>query len=537
MNKLILSLGLMGFLLRQCSLADQETNLIPEKPGTAANYWCTWYWQNYLIKQGEPVVNPDPVTVYSNQAARDQLTEETVFGQQGMAVTMLPHTRSDYYFLIDHGWQDKNIAEQTFFTLIMDTLDFPRYAGLEPMDRIRQMNLDIKTLGWRGLGLWVRGNPDSTDLIRFVEWSQQAGIEYWKIDGGDTQYYYTYQIKSDRYPELKLEQVTGAGPVNPNWDQPDRSFYPSIYHPAQNPDRSAKALEIIKSTDVFRTYDAAPLLVSTTTLQRVHDLLTLTAGQPEYQAILNIQDDSNIAAALGLLVAVKRHPMNTPRLYQGEDYHLQIAGNRHVDRRLNEMDRMALWQRIAPPFPAGEGSYQASDEFLIDSVVFHKQHTWYRPTHGQMVRQSAPAIMARNTQLPEVQTDGLKPYVMATKFPNGAFCIATEGRVQPGMGWIHPRAEVTVSDLDLDQPIGIFGHYAKLTLQFNQEIPNDYIVWAQDLLAVSANEINDFITIAGDTIILPGDLIDQTGTAAGDPDDLSVPGLVIQLLKIDPQSI
>ncbi len=123
-------------------------SLVPEKPGDAPNYWCTWYWQNYLIRKGQPVTNPDPKTVYSNPAARDQLNENTVFGEDGMARIMLPKTRSDYYFLIDHGWQDKRIKENTFFTGIMDTLDFPRYARLSPRDRIKRMNEDLKALGW-----------------------------------------------------------------------------------------------------------------------------------------------------------------------------------------------------------------------------------------------------------------------------------------------------------------------------------------------------------------------------------------------------
>lgn len=517
------------FLLSSCTVEEQSPNLVPEESGTAPNYWCTWYWQNYLIEKGKEVANPDPKTVYTNSAARENVNQETIFGEEGMAKVMLPKTRGDYYFVIDHGWQDKRIKKNTFFTLIMDTLDFPKYAQLEPRDRIKQMNIDIKALGWRSLGLWVRGNPTEAEMRTFVEWSKYAGIEYWKIDGGDTKFYYAMKIKAEIYPELTLEHVTGAGPLTPTWGEEGRDSYPSGYYPELNPAKSGKMLEILQNTSVFRTYDAAPLLVTTTTMQRVHDILTLTAGNVRYSAILNVQDECNIAAALGLLVAVKRHPMNTPRMYKGSDYHLQISGDRQVGRRLNEMDRFAAWQRIAPPMPAGYGSYHSSDEFLIDSIVFHENHTWYTPTYGKMVRQSAPAIMSRNIALPHVKADGEKPFVMASRFQNGAVCIATEGRVKPNKSWFHPRAEISVSELEIDKPIGIFGHYESLILNFTDDLSREAIVWVQDLLSEEAVDISDMISIRGNMMIIPGDLIDEIGTLCNDEGDISVPGLVLQV--------
>lgn len=517
------------FMLLACKQNEEAPNLIPVHAGTAPNYWCTWYWQNYLILKGQEVVNPDPAAVYTNAAARDELNEETIFGKNGMARLILPRSRGDYYFLIDHGWQDKRIEKQTFFTFVMDTLDFPRYAHLAPKDRIRQMNIDIKALGWKGLGLWVRGNPSKAAMRKFIEWNKYAGIEYWKIDGGDTRHFYATRLKDEIYPELTLEHVTGAGPLTPNWNEPGLSVYPSVYDPDTNTDKSKMALEVIQHTDVFRTYDAAPLLVSTTTLQRIHNILSQTAGKAEYRAILNIQDDCNIAAALGLLVAVKRHPMNTPRLYQGKDYHLQIAGDRHVENRLDEMDRLAMWQRIAPPMPAGYGTYHFSENQLIDSIRFQKSDTWLKATHGKMVRQSAPAIMTRNISMPEVLTEGPAPYVLASKFPNGAVCIATEGRVMPGNSWFHPRADITLEEVEVDQPTGIFGHYKSLTLAFKRPLPKDLKIYAQDLLAKHATDITGEVTIGPGKIRIPGDLIDKIGTSARSPGDISVPGLVIRV--------
>lgn len=531
-SKLIqyLLIFLMIDLLLSCGQPVQTPSLVPEQAGTSANYWCTWYWQNYLILKGQPVIDPDPATVYSNQAARDELTEETVFGAQGMANVMLPNTRGDYYFLIDHGWQNKTIKEHTFFTFLMDTLDFPRYAHLKPKDRIRQMNVDIKALGWKGLGLWVRGDPPGKDIERFVKWSKYAGIEYWKIDGGDTKHFHAANIKKEIYPELQLEYVTGAGPLTPMWGETGVSKYPSGYDPEFDPDKSKKALEIITHADVFRTYDAAPLLVSTTTMQRVHDILSLTAGDNSYRAMLNIQDDCNIAAALGLLVAVKRHPMNTPRMFNGKDYHLQIAGERHVEKRLHEMDRLAMWQRIAPPVPAGFGSYYSSEEYLIDSIVFEKNDTWLKATHGKMVRQGAPAILSRNIALPEVKTNGEVPYVLASKFPSGAVCVATEGRVKPDQSWFHPRAEIKLSELDVNMPIGIFGHYNTLSLDFQEVLPRKFSVVAQDLISTNVIDITEKVSISGSIMKISGELIDEIGTMENSNGDISAPGMVLKLI-------
>lgn len=541
MTKTITSVFLT-FILIGCTVNEQTQNLIPNEVSKAPNYWCTWYWQNYLILKGQKVTNPDAGTIYTNKAAREGMNEKNIFGKQGMAVVMLPKTRSDYYFVVDHGWQDKSIPENTFFSLIMDTLDFPRYAHLGLKERINQMNIDIKALGWKGLGLWVRGNPSEEEMRKFIEWSKYAGIEYWKIDGGDIKYYYASEIKNQIYPELTLEHITGAGPINPKWDISGLSLYPSVYNieeaVSQKLDASLntatekveKSLDVIKNTDVFRTYDAAPLLVSTTTMQRIHDILVQTAGHVEYKALLNIQDDPNIAAALGLVVAVKRHPMNTPRMYKGKDFHLQISGNRHVDKRLNEMDRFVLWQRIAPPMPAGFGTYQFSKHNLIDSIVFQENDTWFKPSHGKMVRQSAPAILARNIALPEVKYKELAPYVMASKFPNGAIAIATEGRVTPSQSWIHPKADIVLKEVKVNKPIGIFGYYESLTLELEQNLSQEITIYAQDLLSKKAIDITKKIAIYENSIKIPGELIDKIGMMENDTLDVSVPGMVIKII-------
>ncbi len=137
--------------------------------------------------------------------------------------------------------------------------------------------------------------------------------------------------------------------------------------------------------------------------------------------------------------------------------------------------------------------------------------------------------MARNMPLPQVEIEGDAPYVIASTYPNGPVCVATEGRVKPEDQWYHPRAKVTIHISDMTQPIGVFGHYDALVLEFNQSVEGVENIWAQDLMADEAINIKSKVSVQGNTISIPGALIDKIGTSAGDEGDISVPGLVIKI--------
>ncbi|MCG6189376.1 hypothetical protein [Maribellus maritimus] len=529
--KTIVSVLFISIVFISCTQQSETmVNMIPQKPATAANYWCTWYAQNYWVQRGGEISDLNKIT---NPAAREELTYNHLFNpEEGWVTNYLPRGRSDWYFLIDHGWQTKEPSERTvsgakpFFSLQIDPRDFPEYGDAEPQESLRLFNEEIISNGWRGLGIWTRGTIDSTTAHTFVEWSKYAGIEYWKIDGGGTENFWSFKIKEKIFPELNLEYVTPAGNLNPDWDVPNRKEYPSVYDAGGA--KQEEMLRVLQYSDAFRTYDASPLLMSVTTLRRTHDILKQTQNQPKYRSILNLQDDCNAAAALGCLVASKRHPNYMERTLEGKDLHHQLSGKRHMQGRMNEAERFGRWSRIAPAFPAGEGTYNSSEKELIDYCEFTKWDTWNKATYGKMVYQSAPAIMARNMPLPEVEIDGEPPYVMATTYPNGAVCIATEGRVRPDDNWFHPRAKVTIKIKDVTQPIGIFGHYNMLIIEFPETISPENI-WAQDLLADSATDIKPKVKIEGNSIYIPGELIDKIGISAGDKDDISAPGMVIKL--------
>ena len=131
--------------------------------------------------------------------------------------------------------------------------------------------------------------------------------------------------------------------------------------------------------------------------------------------------------------------------------------------------------------------------------------------------------------MPEVKIDTQPPHVMASRFPNGTICIATEGRVKPEASWYHPLANITLDIDDGKEPIGIFGHYKTLTLSLNRNIPKGTIVFAQDLLADKAINITSKIKINENKLTIDGQLIDNIGTSENKPGDISMPGLLISL--------
>ncbi len=506
-------------------------NLVPDESATAPNYWCTWYAQNYWQQRGGEITDFDQI---NNPNAREELTYNHLYDQEeGWVTTYLPRGRSDYYFLIDHGWQTKEADERTvsgskpFFSLQIDPRDFEEYGYAAPQESLRLFNEEIISNGWRGLGLWVRGTVTEEAARTFVEWSRHAGVEYWKIDGGGIKDFHSFRIKKEIYPELTLEYIVGTGPLNDLWDEPGRSSYPSPFAPGRQNNKAM--LNILQNTDVFRTYDVAPILVSTSTIKRVGDILNQTHNDSKFIGILNLQDDPQVAAGMGCLIASKRHPNYMERTFKGEDFHHQIRGKRLIQKRMNEIERFGRWQRIAPAFPAGIGSFSASSEELVDSYPHTQRDTWFRPCWGKMVYQSAPAVMSRNMPLPKVKTKGDAPYVMASTYPNGPICVATEGRVKPTDQWYEPQAKVTISVEDPSQPIGIFGRYESLVIEFDRSIRNVSKIWAQDLLAESAENIKGIVKKSDRSIEIPGEVIDRIGTSAGDDGDISVPGMVLQL--------
>jgi len=113
------------------NVAEKHANLVPLQPSTDANYWCTWYAQNYWIQRGGEITN---FAAINNSNARESLNDHNLFNKKdGWATTYLSRGRQDLTFLIDHGWQDKNKKNllpgaQSFFSLQLwnQTENLPR---------------------------------------------------------------------------------------------------------------------------------------------------------------------------------------------------------------------------------------------------------------------------------------------------------------------------------------------------------------------------------------------------------------------------
>ena len=528
----LIKLASGALFMAGAAFAADSPNLVPDKPAEySPHYWCTWYVQNYWQQRGGEITDFGKLT---NLGAQQEMSHHNIFNEKDGWAHYMKRGREDLTFLIDHGWQpvegdwDK-LPGRPYFNFRADAKDFPSYAGMEPQEQMKTFNEELKALGWRGLGIWVRGQVSLAEMETFTKWSKHAGVTYWKIDGGDTGQYLAMQAKRKHYPELFMEHAHAPGHFNANTDVPNAQEYPSTF--AAGESNAERTLRNLKNTDVIRVYDVAPHLITPTTIQRINDILLQTNGDSSYTAIINTQDLPYASMALGTSIASKRHPNYMERTLNGRDLHHQLEDDRMMQFCMNEVERLGRWSRIAMPIPVGIGSYRRSEQYLIDHYTHDKYSTWNRSTYGKKLYQGAPAIMARNMPLPTVEADaeGNVPYVMASTYPNGATAIATEPRVTDARKVWFPRAGVTVKIHDASKVIGVAGHYGSLTLEFAGSLDGVTHVWAQDLLDVKSEDIISKVKISGNKLTIPGKLIDRIGTAAKDEGDLSAPGMVIRL--------
>jgi hypothetical protein len=484
-------------------------NIVPSAASGAPNYWCTWAAQNYVYGHGLPSLDPKILEGDSgSRLAHDALTEKTIFGEDGWAKTFYPKIRSDLFFLFDDGWQSGGTA-----TFQLDTAKFPTFAGPSE-ERLAKLNRAIEDAGWRGAALWCRNTPEGDAGHGIEDMSHSAGIRYWKIDIGDPAFD-LIKVRDATHIPLTLEHVHGESPVNGDWRQSGR-FGPQPWN--------SKRIEILRYTDVYRTYDVTSILSLPTTLDRVAEMLKGAEGHPEVHSLVNVEDEAYVAATLGCTMGIMRHPLSGMR--PGADADLFFNGSREPKKRMDEVVRALRWQRIAPPFSPGQGYVMVDSEILTDSWLFARGQTWQNDLVGATVRQGAPARIARNIELPEVKTSGDKPFVFAARFPNGAVAIAAQERTRVGHAWYMPACDVALSVLDAPGPYGIFGLFNTLTLVFDKPLQARRIL-AQDLAGDVASDITSAVQIQGNRLSISEKVIRQAGLRNATPGDISAPGLVI----------
>ena len=168
------------------------------------------------------------------------------------------------------------------------------------------------------------------------------------------------------------------------------------------------------------------------------------------------------------------------------------------------------------------------ERILFDCWTFRPGDSWPWWVVGKEITQGAPARIARGMPLPTVSADEEAPFVVASRHPNGAVAVASLARTRTDRGMFLPPADVTIQAGDGSSPVGIFGKYRSLTLQL--EVPvGSRRLWVQDLAGDQAFDITDRISPIKRQITLSGEWIEQLGTTAANPGDLSHPGLLLIL--------
>jgi hypothetical protein len=484
-------------------------NLIPEEPSNTSSYWCTWAAQNYMY--GHDLAELDPKLLEGDSGsklAHDSMTEKVLFGRTGWAHNFFPRIRKDVLFLLDDGWQVGGTA-----TFELDLNKFPSFTG-SSAERLKKLNHAVQDAGWHGTALWCRNTPGGDADSRLENLSQNAGIRYWKVDIGDPAFNLV-RLRDEARTPLTLEHVHGEWPVNGDWKKNGR-FGAQPW--------GSNRMEILRHTDVYRTYDVTSILSLPTTLDRLAEMLKGVEGHSEVHGLLNVEDEVYVAAAMGCTMGILRHPLI--RMRPGNDTDLFFNGPRRTKQRMDEVMRALRWQRIAPPFSPGSGSVTLSDEILTDSWLFEPGQTWQNEIIGTTVRQGAPACLARNIGLPSVRANDDRPFVFATRFPNGAVAIAAQERTQVGNGWYMPACDVTLSVSDAPGPYGVFGYFDGLTLASDKPFHGKQVL-AQDLAGDEAIDISSMVQVHGKDLYIPGKVIRRIGLSKATPGDISAPGLVV----------
>ena len=491
------------------SASKAPLNLVPTAAGRAPNYWCIWAVQNYMYGHGAKQVDPEILEGDSaSQLAHNALNEQAVLGDAGWAKKFFPRVRGDLYLMLDDGWEAGGTA-----SFELDAEKFSSLHGTST-ERLSGLNAAVREEKWRSLALWCRNTPGGVPDEKLEALSEAAKIPYWKIDMGDPDFH-LIQVRREHEYRLLLEHVYGEDPVNGDWKLDGRF--------GTQPNGSRRQ-EILAHTDVYRTYDVTSILSLPTTLDHLAEMLHGAQGRPDVQALLNVEDEVYVAAAMGCTMGVLRHPLSGLR--PAPDLDLFFNGARQAKRRIDEVERALRWQRIAPPFTAGEESFQRSEEILIDSWTFKRGETWATKLVDQTVHQGAPAAISRNMPLPRVISAGEKPFVFAARFPNGAVAVGMQERTRIDRAWYMPQCRVEVEVGSASGPIGVFGCVEKLALRFNTSLAGKRL-FAQDLLSDEAVDITSRVPIDGRNLNLYESDLRSFGLKAATKGDLSSPGLVL----------
>ena len=498
-NKLLLIILSCLFAVAGYNQKKPAYSLVPANPSQAPDYFCTWNIQGY-------------VTSYtSSPDMRQAMTEKNLFGSGDHERwgEMFSRLHKDLYLLLDDDWETPLNGDRSYYgSLIADTGRFPSVKGMSPQQSLGFLTEKTKSSGWKGLGLWICAQQaphyEIADSLAYwterLKWMDKASISYWKVDWG----------KNSKSAAWRSWLTILGKQVAPNL----------IIEQAMTPSVTTVA-------EVYRTYDVENVISVPHTIDRIAKLLTFLP-QGQAVSIINCEDEPYIAAGTGSALGIMRHPFNG-NLPDGKQDHAFPPVGRDLKSRLDEEVRCVMWHRIALPFGIDKTASYVDTAQLHDNWIM-KDNESYVKGHGEGYINSwqAPAVIARGLEKPTVtliKGDTLKPYVLASRYPNGAIAIASIGRTI-GREYLTPRADVVLKVARCDKPFGIFGHYNSLTIQVDQLTPYSKIL-AQDLAGNTPADITRQVVRKGNMFTIPGEVIDRVGLAAATKGDKSEPGMVL----------
>ena len=473
-------------------------NLIEEKQNPTPDYYCTWQTQLYACNNGGP------------EKQREYMTEENLFGggtAQGW-VNFYEKARKDLLLVMDDSWDVpiKNY-EKHYGSLVLDKEKFPSfYEENNPQKSLENLTKRVKQNGWKGLGGWVcaQESPLYSEKsaeeywIKRLKWCQSAGFSYWKVDWGE------------KAKDLEFRRML---------TNLQRQYAPDVVI------EHAMLADAIGFGEVFRTYDVPAIMSIPMTMQKTADCLTHTDG-----GMINCEDEVYTAAAIGCVMGVMRHQM-CGDLPNGEPDLSFPAMHRNIKTKTAEILRAVRWHRMAPAFGVTVDDVWVSKERLTDYWDIESQHAefekWWGFKDGERVEKTAPSAIARGTALPKIKPDknGLVPFAVSSKNPNGIISVATLGRTQ-GREYILPRCEVKIDGGNAEM-FGIFGEYDRLIIKTERESGRIYI---QDIASDAAADITDKVEFADNRLVINGKIIHDFGTAENSVGDTSEPGVVLKII-------
>ncbi len=493
-------------------------NFIPAQAKDTGSYFCTWDSQCDHINTWKD--RPQGFT------SRDAMCEEFLFGEKGL-LNSFDGVREDLIVVLDDGWDVPYGAKDTrvFGSLEADPERFPSLRHLTPAGRLKALSERVRALGYKGLGLWVPSQsqlmingkeisrtPEEERLFweERAKWCGEADITYLKVDWGAHNHDAGYRVMMTecvrKYsPRTAVEHGFAGYPL----------FEENGYK--ITPEKADYLKTVLPASDYLRTYDVVHEIKYASTVNRVSICLN-AAKECGSDAILNIEDTALIGAALGCSIGVMRHELEMERKY------LPLP-----PRRVSESVCALRWQRIAPPFSAGKTELHISAERLKDVWRCPKREPGFWPdvTEGDYYV-TAPAAVSRNMPLPGVEANGEKPYVLCSVNPeNGALCVAVTPRTFVEGIDITPLARIRVKGGAPDKPVGIFGRFESLCIEFDEEAQGRR-VFAQNLLSDTAQDITSLVALSGRCLTIPGSVMLSTG--APEEPEKGIPAIVIKLI-------